>query len=137
MRISAALALGALLLCPAAARADDNDLVLSRLGQVNSSGTGVVPDNQAYRSLVSELGIVIAPPFNSPADTLGYSGFNFSFDLGFTQINHNASYWCATEQSTGCGAGQEKSTGLIPTVSVFVKKGMWFPVPSFEVGAGA
>lgn len=124
------------------AHAGDNDLVLSRLGQpVDLDGDAkpddVVPDNQEFRSLSSELGVAIAPKFLSPADTLGYSGFQFSGEYAFTSITHDASYWCATEESEGCSAGQEKSTGLLQTVGFIARKGVWLPLPSFELGAGA
>ena len=132
----AALAL-AVAAAPGRARADDNDLVLSRLGGINTAGDDVVPNNQLYRSLVSELGVVLAPKFLSPSDTMGYSGFQFSAELAHNSIHNGASYWCATEETAGCGAGQEKSGGWLDTVSVFARKGMWLPLPSFEVGAGA
>jgi len=42
-----------------------------------------------FRSLMSELGVVIAPRLITPADTLGYAGFQFSGELGITTINNN------------------------------------------------
>ena len=120
------------------ARADKHDLVLSRLGRSNSAGTDVIPYNQDFRSLVSELGVVLAPKFMTPADTLGYSGFQFSFDYGYNKINHEKRFWCATEESTSCsGAGADKGTGYMSTISLWARKGLWLPVPSFEFGAGA
>src|SRR5690606_17847 len=61
------------------AHAGPNDLVLSRLGTVVGTGDNqhVVGDNQAYRSVMSELGVVMAPRLLSPADTLGFGGFQF------------------------------------------------------------
>ena len=129
-------ALLALVASGAPARADKNDLVLSRLGRPNSAGTDVVPYNQDFRSLVSELGVVIAPKFLSPADSLGYSGFQFSADFAWTSIDNDARYWCATEESSGCGGGG-KGSGQMQTLSLFARKGLWLPVPSFEFGAGA
>jgi hypothetical protein len=128
----AALCLGA----PAAARADDNDLVLARLGAATPGRAGVVPQNQLFRSLVSELGVVIAPQLLTPSDTLGWSGFQFSAQLGLTSIDSAAPYWCATEESADCNPGFKKA-GAIPTVGIWAHKGFWFPVPSFEIGAGA
>ena len=46
-----------------------------------------------YKSLMSELGVVMAPHPLSPADTLGYSGFQIAFEAGFTQISNNADFW--------------------------------------------
>jgi hypothetical protein len=130
------LALGLLLGAAASARADENDLVLARLGTMNSDGSGVTPNNQLFRSLASELGVVFAPRNLAPADTLGFSGFQFYTELSSTTINSSKPYWCATEESKSCEAGFKKS-GSIPTFGIFARKGFWFPLPSFEVGAGA
>jgi hypothetical protein len=119
------------------AHAGDNDLVLSRLGTNNPTGDNVIPDNVRFRSLVSELGVVLAPRFLTPADTLGFSGFQFSAETSFTTIDNTADYWCATEESADCTAGNEKDASTLGTFGIFVRKGIWLPLPSFEVGAGA
>jgi hypothetical protein len=142
-------ALGALavtlVLCVGAPRlavADDNDLVLSRLGLTTADdgnipmGT-VIPDNRRFRALASELGVALAPRFAGPADSLGFSGFNFSADTSFTTIDSGADYWCATEKSSACTPGAVKGSGALTTVGLFVRKGIWLPLPSFEFGAGA
>ena len=121
------------------ASADDNDLVLSRLGTVSGSGgvVDVVPDNEAFRALASELGVVMAPKPMSPADTMGFSGFQFSTELSINTINGNSQYWRAAEGADVTDPLATKFHGNIPTMGVFVRKGMWLPLPSFEVGAGA
>ena len=135
MRALASFALAAgLVFSAAAARADDNDLVLARLAHMSSGQ--VIPDNQLFRSFASELGVVFAPRNLEPADTLGFSGFQFSTEFSFTAINSDQPYWCATEESQNCNPGFTKS-GVIPSIGIFARKGMWFPLPSFEVGAGA
>jgi hypothetical protein len=132
--LSATMVLG---LLASRAHADKNDLVLSRLGDNTTTPGSVIPDNARYRSIVSELGVVLAPHFLTPADTLGFSGFNFSADVSYTGIDAKSDYWCATEEAAGCGAGQMKSTGMLGTIGLFVRKGIWLPLPSFEFGAGA
>lgn len=126
-----------ILLCslPAApARAGDNDIVLSRLGTV--SGENVVASDADFRSLASQLGVVLAPRLLSPADTLGFGGFQFTADVGFTSIDTNAGYWRARAGSSQpMGAGPHGGS-IMPTVGVFARKGMWFPLPSFEIGGG-
>ncbi|HVU51662.1 MAG TPA: hypothetical protein VHL80_13295 [Polyangia bacterium] len=95
-------------------------------------------DGQArFRSLMSELGVVIAPRLQTPADTLGYAGFQFSAELGVTKINSDRSYWngVASVDPTNPNAGRPSS--YLTTVGGFVRKGMWFPLPAFEFGAGA
>jgi hypothetical protein len=122
------------------ARADKNDLVLSRLATVDDTNPDdpvVIPDNARFRAVVSQLGVVLAPRFLAPADTLGYSGFNFSADISFTGIDAGGDYWCATEEAAGCAAGGEKGSSTLGTIGIFVRKGIWLPLPSFEFGAGA
>jgi len=126
-------ALIALILAGAAtsAHAEDNDIVLSRLGTPVLEGDqviGVVGNNQAFRSLASELGVVMAPRLVEPADTIGFGGFQFTVDTAFTSISSGAGYWDTLEA---------ESNGFMPTVGVFARKGMWFPLPSFEIGIGA
>ena len=79
--------------------ADDNDLVLSRLGEVTGSGgvVDVIPDHKAFRALASELGVVMSPKAMSPADTMGYSGFQFSTEFSINTINGNSPYWRAAQ----------------------------------------
>lgn len=120
--ISAAVGLA---LCALPARAGGNDVVLSRLG--NDAGGAVVGNSADFRSLASELGVVLAPRLLSPADTLGFGGFQFTTDLGFTSIDGGAPYWRARAGNGG---------SVMPTIGVFARKGMWLPVPSFELGAG-
>jgi hypothetical protein len=117
-----------------ASYADDNDLVLSRLGQV--SGMSVVGSNLNFRALASELGVVMAPRLNEPADTLGFGGFHFSADVAFTSISNTADYWQVLESSNG-NLGSSHGNSSMTTTGIFVKKGIWLPLPSFEIGVGA
>jgi hypothetical protein len=133
MRFCAALAV---FLVSSPAFADDHDLVLSRLGDDTTAAGRVVADNASFRSLVSQLGVALAPRFLTPADTLGYSGFQFSADTSFTTIDSSAAYWCATEEVAGCGTGAKDSSTLT-TFGLFARKGIWLPIPSIELGGGA
>ncbi len=114
------------------AAADPNDLVLARLVTpvTDSSGnvTAYVPQDVEFRSLASQLGVVLAPHLLTPADTNGFGGFQMTVDYASTSIDSNASYWRTRDGGTD---------STMRTVGLFVRKGMWFPVPSFEVGAGA
>ena len=122
----------ALWVLPAAA--EDNDIVLSRLGV--DTGGAAVGNSQDFRSLSSQLGVVLAPRLLSPSDTLGFGGFQFAVDLGFTGIDSNAGYWRARESSPAPTGGGAHGGSVMSTLGVFARKGMWLPVPSFEVGAG-
>lgn len=123
------------------ALADDNDLVLSRLAtRMEEDGrlVGVVPQNRELRALASQLGVVLAPNLASPADTLGYGGFQLTADYSTTQIDSAASYWRAAEGSPdpgGTGA-MDHTSGYLSTVGLFARKGMWLPLPSMELGGG-
>ncbi|HTM23437.1 MAG TPA: hypothetical protein VL172_23100 [Kofleriaceae bacterium] len=138
-----ALAVAAATLASASpARAGDNDLVMSRLGTIIDDGNGtpidVVGDSQQFRSMVSELGAVMAPRLLNPSDTLGFGGFQFSVDYAFTGITNDAAYWRVLEGSSDPSSSTAvHGDGLMKTVGIFARKGMWFPIPSIEVGAGA
>lgn len=125
------------------AAAGENDLVLTRLGFVQTDGNdnpiSVVGQNLEFRSLVSELGVVLAPRLLSPSDTLGFGGFQFSADVGYTSISSDASYWrvlASSPEPFAAMDGTSHGDGTLPTLGLFVRKGMWFPVPSVELGAG-
>jgi hypothetical protein len=123
--------------------ADDNDIVLSRLAAkvTDASGnvTGIIPDQLAFRALASQLGVVLAPHLLTPADTIGFGGFEFVVDTTSTGIDATAPYWRVLESSpdpTGT-SGKANGESAMNTVGMFVRKGLWLPVPSFEVGIGA
>jgi hypothetical protein len=129
----AALLFAATLVVPSLAAADTNDIIISRLAtrieDNNGNLTRVVGQNLEFRSLASQLGVVLAPHLMTPADTIGFGGFQFSVDYAMTTIDSGASYWKAREDQ---GGGDS-----LTTVGLFARKGLWFPVPSFEVGIGA
>jgi hypothetical protein len=121
----------------APASAGENDIVLARLGLITTSGgkpAGVIGQNLEFRSLVSELGIVLAPRLETPADTLGFGGFQFTADVGYTSITNSATYWRVLQDVTGPDGSSH--SGTMTTIGVFARKGMWFPVPSIEFGGG-
>jgi hypothetical protein len=150
----------------AVARADKNDLNLANLcAPVAGNATnyfascldphalGYADDQSRFRSMMSELGVVVAPRLLTPADTLGYAGFQFSAELGITTINNNRklsgdntsgiAYWDGIQ---GVDAGNGSTIGnrqaarpssSLTTVGGFVRKGLWFPLPAVELGAGA
>src|SRR5690349_1947260 len=90
---SRAIACAAALLGLGAARpaaADDNDLALAHFSSARPNAAGsldpgaAAPDDAAkikFRSLASQLGMVLAPKLLSPADTIGFGGFQFSIDF--------------------------------------------------------
>src|SRR3954471_23509104 len=107
------------------AAADQNDLVLSRLGTRITDDMGnvtqVVGQNLELRGLASQLGVVLAPHLLTPADTIGFGGFQLTVDYATTTVDGSAPYWRALEQPTS----------MMRTFGIFARKGLWFPVPSF------
>ncbi len=124
------------------AAADPNDLVLSRLAtRIVEQGrvVGVVGENLEFRALASQLGVVLAPQLLGPADTIGFGGFQFDVDASLTSIDSIQPYWRAREGSPDPAGTNRVAHGpaYLSTVGMFAHKGLWFPVPSFEIGVGA
>ena len=142
-RLAATLAGAAALATPGVASAGDNDVVLGRLGNILEEGgtpTRTVGQNLEFRALVSELGVALAPRLLTPSDTLGWSGFQFSADMAWTSVSPNATWWRARRGSPSPDATTDPAdhgVSSLPTLGVFARKGLWLPLPSFEVGAGA
>lgn len=116
------------------ARADRNDLTLERIiGMPTMPGTFNDPSDPVrqtmYKSLMSELSLVMSPRALAPSDTLGYSGFQLAFETSFTQISNSADFWQKGAENV--------SSSFLPTISVMARKGIWLPLPGFEIGAGA
>src|SRR5512146_2804532 len=121
----------AFLLWSPTAMADSNDPLLARPGTRTTDSmnnvTGVVGENLEFRSLASQLGVVLAPHLLTPADSIGFSGFQLTADYSSTTIDADGAYWKARSGGT--------TPSSLSTFGIFARKGMWFPVPSFEVGA--
>jgi hypothetical protein len=121
------------------AAADPNDLVMSRLATriLGDSGQleGVVGENLELRALASQLGVVLAPRLLSPADTLGYAGFQFDVDVSQTTVDIKQPYWRVLAGSPDPSGTNRVAHGAsaLRTVGVFARKGL----PLFELGGGA
>jgi hypothetical protein len=132
-RVVAPLLLVSMIAGPRAVRADRNDLVLENLiGRPSVPGMFNDPNDvvrqTAYKSLMSELAVVMSPRLGEPADSLGYSGFQLSLDGRFSQITDTADYW---------QQGAEHVSGSwLSTINMMVRKGLWLPLPSLEIGVG-
>ena len=105
------LAFAAILLAtPVTASADDMDIALSRLtieaqdpavapdtscSTATAVGTprSFCPDNEAWRRLMSQFGMGMAPPVLSPARTLGYGGFYLGLEGWITGVDSGQDYW--------------------------------------------
>jgi hypothetical protein len=110
--------------------------------QPDGSITSVVPDlngRQDFRSLMSELGVVLAPRIPSVAGTGGMKGFQLSFELGLTEISNHRSLWNGVEGASATNPyGGPRPDPNLTTVGAFVSKGISLPpVPTVELGFGA
>jgi len=90
-----------------------------------------------FRSLMSELGTVLAPVLHTPADTLGFAGFQFSIDVASTQISHDKPFWNGVAGVDFTNRQAWRPASSLTTVGGFVRKGLWLPVPGLEWGVGA
>jgi len=125
-------------LCPQVASTPVSEC---RWVQRDGSGrvTGVNIDAEGgsnFRSLMSELGVVMAPRVPMPADTLGFAGFQLSADFSFTQIDSKRRYWEGVNGVTPQTPNDSRPDTTQTTVGIFLRKGIWFPAPSFELGGG-
>ncbi len=89
-----------------------------------------------FRSLMSELGAVMAPRLVMPADNLGFGGFQVSGELALTRISRDRSYWNAAEGVVRENPAVGRPPEWLSTAGAFVRKGLWLGLPAFEVGAG-
>jgi hypothetical protein len=133
MRVFPVAALALAMAWPGVAIADRNDFTLeniigkpAKLGQLNDP-TDVGRQSQ-YKSLMSEMSVVFSPTFLTPADTLGFSGFQLAFETSFTQISSGADFWQNGVQSV--------TSNFLSTLTVMARKGLWLPLPGFELGVG-
>ena len=119
-------ALVATFLVSTEARAGKYDLDLTPLGQVDPSDGTVTQNNVAFRSLSSEVGVLMAPKPVDPADSLGLSGFALSADISLNTLSGDHNFWADTTRG--------RADNAAASLQVMGRKGLW---PGIEVGAGA
>ncbi|MEE9382460.1 MAG: hypothetical protein V3V08_03500 [Nannocystaceae bacterium] len=108
------------------AHAGKYDLDLTNLGSTQGGNTFVTQQNGSFRSLTSELGVVMAPKPTDTADSLGLAGFAMSTDISLNTITSGASFW--NDSTRG------NVDAVVPTLQLLGRKGLW---PGIEIGAGA
>jgi hypothetical protein len=89
-----------------------------------------------FRSLMSELGVALAPRLLVPAQTLGSAGFQISGEVGTTSISNGQPFWNGVAGVQPENPSSGRPGGWLTTVGLFVRKGLWVPLPAVEVGAG-
>lgn len=118
-------ALAGVAIAPQTAKAGKYDIDLAPLATVDSNGAVTDQDNQAFRSLSSELGVLTALKPVDPGDSLGLSGFALSADVSINTISGDEAYWSNTTDG---------ADNVVPTIQIMGRKGLW---PGLEVGGGA
>jgi hypothetical protein len=127
------------------ARAEPMDLAIERLvlnrdSCVSASGSfqpanasvRCLPDNRAFKKLVSQLGFALAPSAMHSARTTGYGGFNLAIEAQYTNISNGADYWKrgtqgATDPSTNrAPTSNESPDALLQQYSLKLRKGFGF-----------
>jgi hypothetical protein len=100
----------------------------------------VAPDlngRQDFRSLMSELGVVLSPRMPMVAGTTGIAGFQLSAELGLMEISNNRRFWNGVAGVSENNPAATRPDSRLTTVGGFVRKGIWLPVPTMELGFGA
>lgn len=101
--------------------------------------TGVSIDSEGrsnFRALMSELGVVLGPRIPMPAQTIGFAGFSVSGELGLSRISSQKSFWNGVNAVSPQSPNSSRPDSVLTTVGIFLRKGIWFPAPSFELGGG-
>lgn len=116
-------------------------------------------DQESFRSLMSELGTIFAPTIGAPAQTIGWGSFSLGIDFGFMSINPTRManrgdpektdyFWRASESVSDAALAlprtadgksrieRELPPSIAPTMTIMARKGIWFPLPSMELGVG-
>jgi hypothetical protein len=127
-------------LCPSAASAT---LGVQECSWVKRDATGLVTGvsidaegRSNFRSLMSELGVIMGPRIPMPAGTLGYAGFQVSGELGLTEISRNQGFWNGVSAVSPQNPSGARPDALLTTMGVLLRKGIWLPAPSLELGGG-
>jgi hypothetical protein len=101
--------------------------------------TGVAIDAEGrskFRSLMSELGVVLGPRIPMTAGTLGFAGFMVTGELGVTEISNQRSFWDGVRGVSSQNPSGTRPDAALTTLGVFLRKGVWLPAPSLELGGG-
>jgi hypothetical protein len=68
-------------------------------GAINSN-TACSPDNAAFKRLMNQFGMALAPTAMHAARTTGYGGFQLSLEGSFTSLDHDADYFTKGTRGT-------------------------------------
>lgn len=123
--VASALLVGPLVAFPGAAHAGRNDITLQRFGECQEVRTnrGTVPcalvtiDDEAFRSLTRDVGLVLSPKLRASAETLGQSGFAIQIDQNFSTVDARSDYWVRANVD-------EDPSGTLLSTQLHLRKGL-------------
>ncbi len=134
---------------PSVARAGSMDFALERLvqnpgcrtddGRITPGGeTPCEGDQVAFKQLINQYALALAPTNMYPARTTGYGGFEILLEGAFTSIDSSQSYWTrgtrGPNDPTSGQAAKENATpaSMLQMYAVRLRKGFGF---GLEVGS--
>jgi hypothetical protein len=113
------------------AMAGPNDITLQRFvtmdSTTNPSGFEIrlaSGNEQGFRDLARDIGLIMSPRLAANAETLGISGFSVQLDQSVSLVDNSAEYW-------RLGAADGDASGSLQTSTLHVRKGLPF---SLELG---
>ena len=120
------------LLLPMQAWAGDNDFKLHRLSSCLEGTTPgdtciADPDIDAFKAFSKNMGLIFAPSFLAPSESLGQAGFSFGFETKFAAAS-KGDYWRALN---GVGPDGDQPP-IFSMLQLHGRKGLPF---SFEIDA--
>jgi hypothetical protein len=110
------------------------DIILGRLCTKDSNNQ-ISCSQEKFQNLMTGLGLIIAPVFLAPAETLGINGFEFSLEGTVAPIFNKRDYWQGKiypTDTTTTTVTQGKPESLLFIPRLHIRKGLPF---SFEIGA--
>lgn len=125
---------------PGQASADEMDIALSRLRMQQDPSVDLTTacpvggnrwcgDDAAYRNLIAQYGMALAPPVLAPARTLGHRGFYMGFETNLTGIDNDASYWNRGTEGDGMSTfdtGNRFVNNMLVWSRATIRKGLPF-----------
>lgn len=116
-----------------AASAARYDIILGRLCTKDGNNQTICSQDK-FERLMTDLGLIIAPVFLAPAETLGINGFELALEGTVAPLYNRRDYWVGklypTDTNTvSVSEGKPQSSVVIPRLHL--RKGLPF---SFEIG---
>ncbi len=96
--------------------------------QPGGNANRVIPDNKKFARFAEQLTALLGPRYHSPAETLGWSGWNLGLEFSLNQIPGGDAWDDALEgvERFGQEGKKESAPGMIHTLQFHVRKGFPF-----------